>query len=594
MATINEFKDGLQMLEEATGDAERIQEQVLGQILKRNAGTEYLSQYLNGKTDMVLFKKNVPIVTYEDIKPYIDRIANGETSNILVAEPIVEFHRSSGTSGGQPKLIPATAEISNLGALYFTLIASVMNKHSLEIEACELGLTYSYFIYRHFGNLYQAGKRLEFMFVKEDSETPSGLKARSSSTSFYKDDRFRKVVSKHSTSPIEAILCSDTNQSMYCQLLTGLIKRDEVVSVASAFATVVLRAIKFLEDHWKELCSNIRSGEISDWITDSGCKDALSSIMKPNPQLADSIQNICSCKSWEGIIQKLWPKAKFINAVTTGVMSQYVETLEFYGGGLPLVSVFYACSEAFCGINLEPLTGPSHVSYTFIPNMAYFEFLPLNKDSLTIAQEDIETKPVDLVHVMLDQYYELLVTSVAGLYRYKVGDVLKVTGFHNSTPQFQFVERQNVILSIHTDKTSEEDLLKAVTEAKTLLEPLGFFSRGYTSYADLSSIPGHYVIFWELKAKEENDNLELDPKIMAECCYRMEESLGYIYRSNRKQNAIEALEIRVVKQGSFDELMDYYVSQGTSMTQYKTPSCIMSKEAIKILDSKVMAKFFSP
>ncbi|GMJ02444.1 Gretchen Hagen 3.17 [Hibiscus trionum] len=218
---------------------------------------------------------------------------------------------------------------------------------------------------------------------------------------------------------------------MYCQLLIGLIWRDEVVTVASVFATIVLRAIKFLKDHWKELCSNIRSGEISDWITDSGYRTALSSIVKPNPQLADSIQNICICKSWEGIIQKRWPKTNFITAITTGAMSQYVETLKFYRGGLPLVSMFYACSEDFCGINLEPLTGPSHVSYTFIPNMAYFEFLPV--------QDDTETEPVDLVHIKLDQYYELLVTSAAGLNRYKVGDVLKVTGFHSSTPQFQFL-----------------------------------------------------------------------------------------------------------------------------------------------------------
>ncbi|KAE8704266.1 Indole-3-acetic acid-amido synthetase GH3.17 [Hibiscus syriacus] len=572
MATTNEVEDGLKMIEELTTNAEQIQEQVLGQILKRNAGTEYLGRYLNSKTDKKLFKTNVPVVTYEDIKPYINRIANGETSNILLVEPVIEFYRSSGTSGGQPKWIPATADVSNLRTLFLTLLASVMNKN--------------------FGNLHQAGKRLEFMFTKQDTETPSGLKAVSATTSLYKDQGFRNNVSKFYTSPLEAIFCSDTNQSMYCQLLVGLVQRDEVVSVSSIFASVVLRAIKLLEDHWREFCSNISSGQISDWITDSGCRNALSLIMKPDPQLADSIRNVCSSKSWEGIIKKLWPKTKFIAAISTGVMSQYVETLKFYGGGLPLVSGVYASSEAYCGINLEPLTEPSNVSYTFLPNMAYFEFLPINKESLTMYQ--VDTEPVDLVHVELGQYYELLVTSYAGLYRYKVGDVLKVTGFHNSTPQFQFVERQNVILSVHTDKTTEEDLLKAVKEAKILLEPLGYISRGHTSYADTSSIPGHYVIFWELKEKEGNDGQVLDPKIMTECCYRMEESLGYIYGSNRKQNAIASLEIRVVKQGSFDALMDYYVSRGTSMTQYKTPSCINSQEAFNILDSNVIAKFFSP
>ncbi|KAK8648783.1 hypothetical protein V6N13_129526 [Hibiscus sabdariffa] len=573
MAAANEFEDVLKMIEELTANAEQIQEQLLAHILNKNAGTEYLSRYLNGKTDKELFKMNVPVVSYEDIKPYIDRVADGDKSNIFSVDSVIEFYRSSGTSDGKPKLIPVTAETHDLRMQFFTMLTSVLKKH--------------------FGNIDKTGKRLEFMFAKQEIDTPSGLKARSVTTSFYNDPGFRKVASQRYTSPIEAIFCSDPNQSMYCQLLVGLLLRDEVVEVASNFATAVLRAIKFLEVYWKELCSNIRSGQLSRWITDSGCRNAVSSIMEPNPRLADSIQNICGCKSWDGIIKKLWPKAKFIGAIVTGVMSQYVETLEFYSGGLPLVSNLYGSSEAFCGINLDILTEPSHVSYTFIPNMAYFEFLPVNKDTLPMSQEEVE--PVDLMHVKLDQYYELLVTSSAGLYRYKVGDVLKVAGFHNSTPRFQFVERQNVILSIDSDKTSEADLLKAVTEAKTHLDQLGVSLVGHTSYADTSSIPGHYVVFWELKAKEGNDGQhQLDPRVMEECCYRMEESLNYIYRSYRKQNAIAALEMRVVRQGSFDALMDYYVSGGATMSQYKTPSCLNSKEAIEILESRVMGKFFSP
>ncbi|XP_022753986.1 indole-3-acetic acid-amido synthetase GH3.17-like isoform X2 [Durio zibethinus] len=588
----SECEAGMKMMEELTTNAQQIQEQVLGEILRRNAGTEYLSGFLHGQIDKKLFKNNVPIVTYEDIKPYIDRIANGEPSDILLAEPVIQFYRSSGTSGGQPKLIPTTAELANKWPIFRTLLQSVMTKH--------------------FGELDQAGKGMSLMFTKPAIETPSGLKATSVSTSIFKESGFKTTLSKLYTSPVETIFCPDTKQSMYCQLLAGLIQRDEVVTVGSTFASTVLRAIKFLEDYWQELCSNIKTGQISDWIIDSGCRNAASLIMKHNPDLAYSIENICSCKSWEGIIRKLWPKAKYISAINTGVMSQYTAELEFYGGGLPLVSGFYACSEAICGINLEPLRKPSDVSYTFLPNMAYFEFLPMKKDCVTISQdqaqfdglshhESIEmktnnedTEPVDLVNVKPGQCYELLVTTSSGLYRYRVGDILMASGFHNNTPQFQFMERQNVILSIDADKTSEADLLKAVTEAKTLLDPLGFILTGYTSYGDISSTPGHYVLFWELKGNEGSDVKELDPKIMVECCSKIEESLNYIYKIYRKENAIAALEIRVVKQGTFDALMDYYVSEGASLSQYKAPSCTKSKEALKILDSRVIGKFFSP
>ncbi|GMI74168.1 Gretchen Hagen 3.17 [Hibiscus trionum] len=581
----NDFESGLKTLEELTTNAQQIQDQLLGEILSKNAGTVYLNRFLHGQTDKQLFKTNVPIVDYEDLKPYIDRIANGESSSdILSAEPVTGFSLSTGTSGGQPKLIPFTAESTNKTAMFNNLYRSVMMKH--------------------FGDINQVGKRMELMFVKPEVETPSGLKASAISTRAFKGSGFRAVLPKLYTSPFETIVCPDTKQSMYCQLLFGLIQRDEVVMIGSLFASGVLRGFKFLENNWQELCSNIKTGQISDWITDSGCKNAASLILKPNPELADLIENICSCKSWEGIIRKLWPKTKYIGTVCTGAMIQYTAELEFYCGGIPLVSGFYACSEGAVGINLEPLSKPSDVCYTFLPNSVYYEFVPIKEERVANSQnlvESIETKsrdedtePVELVNVKPGHCYELLITSCTGLYRYRVGDILMVAGFHNNTPRFRFVGRENVALGVDVERTSEADLLKAVTEAKTLLDPLGFILTGYTSYGDTSSTPGHYVIFWELKAKECNNGKELDPKVMEACCSRIEDSLHFTYRMYRKENIIAPLEIRVVKQGTFEALSDYFISRGASLSQYKTPVCIKSKEALEILDSRVIGKFFSP
>jgi auxin responsive GH3 family protein len=65
-----------------------IQEKVLGKILSSNAHVEYLQRHgLDGRTDKESFKKMVPVVTYEDLKPDIDRIANGDTSQILCSKP---------------------------------------------------------------------------------------------------------------------------------------------------------------------------------------------------------------------------------------------------------------------------------------------------------------------------------------------------------------------------------------------------------------------------------------------------------------------------------------------------------------------------
>lgn len=278
------------------------------------------------------------------------------------------------------------------------------------------------------------GKGMFILFVKPEITIPCGLMARPVLTSYYKSDNFRKrPFNKYNiyTSPDEVILCSDSQQSMFAQLLCGLVQRDEVLRVGAIFASAFLRVIKFLETHWKEMCVNIRTGYLSEWIVDEGCLKAVSLVLGgPNPELATLIESICRNESWEGIIKKIWPKTKCIEVIVTGSMAQYIPTLEFYGGGLPLVSTMYASSECFFGININPLCKPSDVSYTLVPNMAYFEFLPVNKNGddlldpqvscnngtsfYTNHDDNMVVKPVALVDVKPGNYYELIVTTFTG------------------------------------------------------------------------------------------------------------------------------------------------------------------------------------
>lgn len=185
-----------------------------------------------------------------------------------------------------------------------------------------------------------------------------------------------------------------------------------------------------------------------------------------------------------------------------------------------------------------------------------------------------------------------------GLYRYRVGDILQVSGFHNAAPQFRFVHRRNVVLSVDTDKTSEDDLLRAVTGAKRLLAPVGCLLSEYTAYADTSSIPGHYVLFWELTPPPHHDRdiegEEEVARVMAACCTAVEAGLDAVYRRCRSRDrSIGPLEIRVVTPGAFDALMDLCVSNGSSVNQYKTPRCIKHPNAIAVLEARVVGRFFS-
>lgn len=89
---VNNHGKALEYIEDVTSCADEIQKSVLSDILSRSSHVEYLQRHgLDGRTDSGTFKKLVPVVTYDDLKPDIDRIANGDISPILCSKPISEF-----------------------------------------------------------------------------------------------------------------------------------------------------------------------------------------------------------------------------------------------------------------------------------------------------------------------------------------------------------------------------------------------------------------------------------------------------------------------------------------------------------------------
>lgn len=87
-------EEALKEIERLTMKAAEVQEGLLKQILTQNRETEYLSKYMRGEkniTDVAEFKRCVPVITYERIFPYIQRIANGEDSTLITSHPITEM-----------------------------------------------------------------------------------------------------------------------------------------------------------------------------------------------------------------------------------------------------------------------------------------------------------------------------------------------------------------------------------------------------------------------------------------------------------------------------------------------------------------------
>lgn len=89
--------------------AKKLQLNLLRKILLQNRNSEYGRRYqFQENNDIEKYQKNIPLIHYEDILSYIDKIKQGQ-QNILSTNPIVYLLETSGTSAGS-KYIPITKE----------------------------------------------------------------------------------------------------------------------------------------------------------------------------------------------------------------------------------------------------------------------------------------------------------------------------------------------------------------------------------------------------------------------------------------------------------------------------------------------------
>nr|CAB3460599.1 unnamed protein product [Digitaria exilis] len=477
--TINEF-------ETLTRDAGRVQQDTLKKILELNANAEYLSHFgLNGRTDVESYKSCIPLCVHSDLEPYIQRIADGDSSPLLTGKPVTSLSLSSGTTQGKPKFLPFNDEL------------------------------------------------------------------------------------------LETTL--------------------QIFQTSYAFRNRLVHAFQTFEEVWEDLCADIRDGVLSDKITVPSIREAVTKILKPNPELADSIHNKCmGLSNWYGVIPALWPNAKYVYGIMTGSMEPYLKKLRHYAGHLPLISADYGASEGWVGANINPTLPPEQVTYAVLPQTGYFEFIPLEKPKGEEMENSasihyIESDPIGLTEVEIGKIYEVVITTFGGLYRYRLGDIVKVAGFHNSTPELQFICRRSLVLSINIDKNTEKDLQLAVEEAGKLLEAEKLEIVDFTSFVEKSSDPGRYVIFWELSSDASEDVLQS----CANCLDLAFVDAGYV--GSRKIRTIGPLELRILKKGAFEEILDHFLSLGGAVSQFKTPRFVnpLNIKVLQILSRNTTKSYFS-
>lgn len=90
--------------------AEEVQHRQLSMLLKKGADTEYGHLFgFNQIHSASQFRQNVPLVSYPELQPYVERMMRGE-NGLLWPERIGFFAKSSGTTSAQSKYIPVSRQ----------------------------------------------------------------------------------------------------------------------------------------------------------------------------------------------------------------------------------------------------------------------------------------------------------------------------------------------------------------------------------------------------------------------------------------------------------------------------------------------------
>lgn len=518
-----------------------VNKNLLMNIINDNKNTEYGRKHKFYKIHTIEdYKRNVDLGDYEDFEKYIQKECHGQ-KNILTKEDVEYFGHSSGTTGSQ-KILPITKTSRN--------IALKLN-----------GMLCQKLVYDNLKDNWTYGRGTMIVDMIPGNKSKSGAYITSASSGGM--SKIKGLSSYVWTSPKEVMEMTDKDAAFYLHVLFAL-KEKDLMYVGSLFISSILDFFRFIEKNHNQLVQDLINGTITDKIKmEPKIRTILNKKLGKCPKRANEIKKEFAL-GFCGIAKRLWHKLIYIACVTGANFNNYNDIVRYYIKDLPICSIAYAATEGFIGVN--PYC--DKIEYIIVPDSCFYEFIKF---------KDIDsTNPKTYLINELDvnEKYEIVLTTVNGLYRYRLGDVVEVTGFYNNTPKIKFLFRKNMLLNMVSEKTTENHvntaLLKVINDFHMKLID-------YTTYADNSVTPGRYIIYIEIENFNSTDGIDffeskLDSELM---------KCNPAYARFRKRNRLQRLKVRFLRKGTFKKYKNKILSTGISANQIKIPRVINDLKVIE-------------
>jgi hypothetical protein len=218
----------------------------------------------------------------------------------------------------------------------------------------------------------------------------------------------------------------------------------------------------------------------------------------------------------------------------------------YFPAGLPVRDIGYFASEHRGSV---PMGDEGSAGALAVPTNVY-EFRPVDEEKRTGTSELLKAHQIET-----GKQYFVYVTTVAGLYRYDMNDIIEVTGFLGKTPLVRFVQKGKGMVNFTGEKLSETQVLAAVQEA------LSSYTGRYEFIAAVGGMltdkPGYVFLteFDENLKPEDAKNL-VGLLESALCRHNLE------YAAKRDSLRLDPPVLRVIKAGEFERYRKRVVESG--------------------------------
>lgn len=480
------------------------------------------------------YRASVPIGDYEHVRPYVQRILEGER-RVLTSEAPFMFNVTSGTTD-KPKLIPVTRYAARMNAkltslwLYRTLV------------------DHPRFLDRAF--LFLASPPVE-------GYTASGH-AYGSATGLALSTAPWLLKRQHAIP--DAVLGIADYESKY-YLIMRFALEQQLSFIATPNPSTLLRLAETADARKEDLLRDIRDGTLHGSLdVPVAIRTQLQSGLKTNPLRARELTRYAE-QQGALLPRDYWPNLQVIGCWKGGTLGVHLAKLDrWFRPNMPIRDLGYLASETHCSL---PISDSGAAGLLAI-HTNFYEFIP--------AEERDKLDPPILTcdQLQTGESYYVLLTTEGGLYRYDINDVVRVTCRYHQTPLIEFLRKGRDMANLTGEKVHVTQIILAVERSQT---QTGLRLRHFRTIAHAKE--SRYAFMVELEGSCPNtDQLSV-------FLHHLDTALGQVnieYLQKRRSNRLSRPCLHVMRHGWFDRIVRKKIEQGARDVQVKLSLLTDTKE----------------